>query len=1064
MINIVKNQGQKIIELGCGANPHPQADCKVDARHIPGVTDFTADFNQPLPIASGEWDVILSIFAIEHISYRNVPLFLSECLRILKPGGTAIIVLPNTAAQLDWIRSNPTGWDNKNLFESASEKLFGSQNMPDDQGVDHNTHKAYFSPAIAMELFTTAGFIDVRIQPYGTRATDMCVSAVKPVDDPNPDKNPPTFAPGSMSMPDIPPTQFRQKERSCTTVNQPEATQQNPPIPSSAELTATASLPPAEPQDPPANASVGGFSTAIASPAVLNKLKQGSETVPTPYNPERMFNRNYFDGGNGGWGGYAGEGYRDFPVHNVIARNVLERKPESVLELGCARGYVLKRLQDAGIPAYGIDASEHCTLTRVCNHIRWGNAEDEDEYDREADLCFSIGFLDHIPPNLLPQVVRNMASVCKRGLHGVNPDPMTEGDRTRLSAGKSLVWWKQLFATHAPGWPCEIVLKSELETAKSPDWAKEWMEGDGRLKLNVGCVTPETYIHTLHGYKQITDVKVGDLVLTHRGRYRRVLAVSERPHTGEIHRISVLGMGSIRITSEHPVMVTPDMVTRRGTVRTANAEPKQWVDAKDVRRGHFTFYPHESERLSIVRQGTFLFDSPSAASRFPSGRRGHCMPINIDRSLCRLLGYYIAEGYSGHNNVSFTFNKNESEYISDVRDLGKSLFGATAYERERKNDGYEIVFSHKKMSALMAEMGGRYAEGKELHRTIMNLPANLQRSVIIGAVRGDGSLTKRGNFVYGTVSKKLAGQMKFLLYRQGIPARVQPGIPPGRQSILFGRTITLKHQAYGVRPQHSVDSVALCQDIYPESCTKVKNQPPTRVMDDGIYGYVRDVETQDYNGMVWNLEVEEDNTYVTEIGVVHNSYATMFYKGWVNIDQHDLDAWAAGQGYQYRRHDLRNGIPYPTGCVDLIFAHHFLEHLSYKEGAAFLRECRRVLRPTGALRIVVPNLQELVTMYYLAGDGTTTLETFDEMNAGCAEQKTDAGKLWSLLCPDHKAGYDSETLEQMLEESGFSATPTGFRYTAHEPIQQILKECTEMEYGPPGRGTSLFMDAVPAVG
>lgn len=713
MINIVKNQGQKIIELGCGANPHPQADCKVDVRHIPGVTDFTADFNQPLPIASSEWDVILSIFAIEHISYRNVPQFLSECLRILKPGGTAIIVLPNTAAQLDWIRNNPTGWDNKNLFESASEKLFGSQNMPDDQGVDHNTHKAYFSPAIAMELFTTAGFIDVRIQPYGARATDMCVSAVKPVDDPNPDKNPPTFAPGSMGMPDIPPTQFRQKERpgeyetqlspeqmrakslsvrvktppellattnrqesSCTTVNQPEAMQQNPHIPSSAELTATASLPPAEPQDPPANASVGGFSTAITSPAVLNRLKQGSETVPTPYNPERMFNRSYFDGGNGGWGGYAGEGYRDFPVHNVIARNVLERKPESVLELGCSRGYVLKRLQDAGIPAYGVDASEHCYLTRVCRHVSWGNAVDEDEYDREVDLCFSIGFLDHIPPNLLPQVVRNMASVCKRGLHGVNPDPMTDGDRTRLSAGKSLVWWKQLFATHAPGWPCEVVLKSELETAKSPDWAKEWMEGDGRLKLNVGC------------------------------------------------------------------------------------------------------------------------------------------------------------------------------------------------------------------------------------------------------------------------------------------------------------------------------------------------------------------------------------------------YATMFYKGWVNIDQHDLDAWAAGQGYQYRRHDLRNGIPYPTGCVDLIFAHHFLEHLSYKEGSAFLRECRRVLRPTGALRIVVPNLQELVTMYYLAGDGTTALETFDEMNAGCAEQKTDAGKLWSLLCPDHKAGYDSGTLEQMLEDAGFSATPAGFRGTAHEPIQQILKECIEMEYG----GTSLFMDAVPAVG
>lgn len=404
------------------------------------------------------------------------------------------------------------------------------------------------------------------------------------------------------------------------------------------------------------------------------------------YVPEKMFDRRYFDGG-GPWGGYAGEGYRDFPVHHVIARHVLERKPESVLELGCARGYTLKRLQDAGVIAEGVDVSQHCWLTRVCDRLYRHDLtltpwEPLCDAGSQHDLCFSIGFLDHLPTESLPAVVKEMARTCKRGLHGVNPDPLTDGDRTRLSAGKSLHWWKQLFTTHAPGWPCEIVPKGELETAKSPDWQKAWMEGDGRLKLNLGC------------------------------------------------------------------------------------------------------------------------------------------------------------------------------------------------------------------------------------------------------------------------------------------------------------------------------------------------------------------------------------------------YATQFHFGWTNIDQHDLGAWAAAQGYHYQRHDLRGGIPYHTASVDLLFLHHVLEHFDYKAGLSLLRECRRVIRPTGALRVVVPNMEVLCGMYagrklnlsrdYEGGE-CESLTQFDEMNTGCAESPTIAGKLWSLLCPDHQAGYDEETLCAALEEAGFDATPARFRFTAHDPVKQILRECVEMDYG----GTSLFVDAVP---
>ena len=48
--------------------------------------------------------------------------------------------------------------------------------------------------------------------------------------------------------------------------------------------------------------------------------------------------------------------------------------------------------------------------------------------------------------------------------------------------------------------------------------------------------------------------------------------------------------------------------------------------------------------------------------------------------------------------------------------------------------------------------------------------------------------------------------------------------------------------------------------------------------------------------------------------------------------------------------DLKNGLPFPPGTVDGIYASHVLEHFYYAELAIVLAECRRVLKPSGGLR------------------------------------------------------------------------------------------------------------------
>lgn len=57
------------------------------------------------------------------------------------------------------------------------------------------------------------------------------------------------------------------------------------------------------------------------------------------------------------------------------------------------------------------------------------------------------------------------------------------------------------------------------------------------------------------------------------------------------------------------------------------------------------------------------------------------------------------------------------------------------------------------------------------------------------------------------------------------------------------------------------------------------------------------------------------------------------------------------------RHNLRKGIPFPDQSVDGVYHSHLLEHLDRDVVPTFLAEIKRVLRPGGVHRVVVPDLE-----------------------------------------------------------------------------------------------------------
>jgi len=81
-----------------------------------------------------------------------------------------------------------------------------------------------------------------------------------------------------------------------------------------------------------------------------------------------------------------------------------------------------------------------------------------------------------------------------------------------------------------------------------------------------------------------------------------------------------------------------------------------------------------------------------------------------------------------------------------------------------------------------------------------------------------------------------------------------------------------------------------------------------------------------------------------------------FHPDWENLDY-------APSSPKVRAHDLRSGIPFPDGSFDVVYHSHVLEHFPRRAGFDFLRECHRVLRSGGILRIAVPDLECIARLY-----------------------------------------------------------------------------------------------------
>jgi len=130
-----------------------------------------------------------------------------------------------------------------------------------------------------------------------------------------------------------------------------------------------------------------------------------------------------------------------------IAKRIQEEiAPHSVLDAGCAMGFLVEKLRELGIEAYGMDISPyaismvHDTFKPFCS---LGSITEP--FPRKYDLIVSIEVLEHLTPQEAEKAVANFCCFTDDILFSSSPYDFREV--THLNV-RPVEYWAELFARH----------------------------------------------------------------------------------------------------------------------------------------------------------------------------------------------------------------------------------------------------------------------------------------------------------------------------------------------------------------------------------------------------------------------------------------------------------------------------------------------------------------------------------------------------------------------------------------------------------------------------------------
>jgi predicted SAM-dependent methyltransferase len=127
--------------------------------------------------------------------------------------------------------------------------------------------------------------------------------------------------------------------------------------------------------------------------------------------------------------------------------------------------------------------------------------------------------------------------------------------------------------------------------------------------------------------------------------------------------------------------------------------------------------------------------------------------------------------------------------------------------------------------------------------------------------------------------------------------------------------------------------------------------------------------------------------------------------------------------------DITKPLPFADCSVDDIFCEEAIEHISLQQGESLLKECFRVLKPGGVLRITTPSLN------WFAAHVEDSVEFCNQFND-------------IFYGHDHRYIYTSDALVAYLQKTGFVDISLSFYQDAQSKLGYLDSHADRFSHSP----------------
>lgn len=419
----------------------------------------------------------------------------------------------------------------------------------------------------------------------------------------------------------------------------------------------------------------------------------------------------------------------------------------------------------------------------------------------------------------------------------------------------------------------------------------------------INCFTSDAKVLTKFGYKNISDIEIGDEVLTHLGRFRKVVNTMERFYEGKINVYSSSNLISdIKATPEHPFYQGKNewVISDKNEklVLFNYKEEWKWKSGKDTI--NLYEYVKDIKRKGVSKNSVIKEDKNIYTTTDFIGGNGSKVTkkgeplkniITIDEDFAYFIGRFVGDGSTFCVNNSYevdgfniVFNNKEKKSAERIKDILFKKVGISMNENKGDFDGFYLRKNSPLFSYFLMKTCGRYSDTKMVPEYIWNSDNKIKMSFLLGLFDADGTITDR-DIKITLNNEKLISDIQAML--------LQIGIPSTKNSVYVKEYPDKVYYQLSLTTLYSKEFIKLLSKIYDDN--RISEFLLKNITDEnkGQFPYSVKIEENDIDGkifivnkfnkteenlidFVYNISVEEDESYVVNNVVVHNCFVDGF--------------------------------------------------------------------------------------------------------------------------------------------------------------------------------------------